>query len=298
MNDNELGAFLRSRREAVSPAEVGLPLGPRRRTPGLRRAELATLAGISVEYLTRLEQGRDRRPSAQVLGALADALRLSPPDRINLLHAFKAASGEGHLLCQPSEPPDRAVRPTVQALLDALEPAPAVLLNRLTDVLAWTRGFELLARPIGLLDVEQPNLVQYVFTDPRARAVYPDWEEVADRRVSDLKVPASHADPHATALADHLAVTVGAPFADRLAAPRVSGHAGVERLVHPDAGELRLSFETLELADTEDQWLVVYLPADDATSAALTHLAARPITADHATSVRHASGPLLRAVEG
>ncbi|MBI0384744.1 helix-turn-helix transcriptional regulator, partial [Streptomyces albiflaviniger] len=84
MSDNELGLFLRSRREAVAPADVGLPTGPRRRTPGLRRAELATLAGVSVEYVTRLEQGRDRRPSAPVLSALADALRLTASERVHL----------------------------------------------------------------------------------------------------------------------------------------------------------------------------------------------------------------------
>ncbi|CAN5779939.1 hypothetical protein BH23ACT8_BH23ACT8_07940 [soil metagenome] len=117
MSDNELGAFLRTRREAITPAEVGLPKSARRRTPGLRRAELATLAGVSVEYLTRLEQGRDRHPSAQVLVALADALRLSPDEGILPRRAAKAAAGD---ICPGAEPPARSVRPTVRALLDRL----------------------------------------------------------------------------------------------------------------------------------------------------------------------------------
>src|SRR5689334_19099392 len=95
MGDTELGAFLRAHREAVPPAALGLPDGNRRRTPGLRRAELATLAGVSVDYLTRLEQGRDRSPSAQVLAALADTLGLSREERIHLYRLAKTAAAGG-----------------------------------------------------------------------------------------------------------------------------------------------------------------------------------------------------------
>src|SRR5262245_56353036 len=138
--DGELGRFLRSRREAVSPTDVGLPNGPRRRTPGLRRAEVATLAGISVDYLVRLEQGRDHHPSAQVLAALAGALQLDEED-LAQLRQFAAVSG-GRELCPRSRPLAQAVRPTVKAMLEAWEPSPAFVVNRLTDVLAWTRGFD------------------------------------------------------------------------------------------------------------------------------------------------------------
>ncbi|MCF6526557.1 helix-turn-helix domain-containing protein, partial [Streptomyces sp. JJ36] len=152
MSDNELGRYLRARREAVTPADVGLPPGTRRRTPGLRRAELATLAGVSVEYLTRLEQGRDRHPSAQVLGALADALRLPSAERVRLRQVAKAVGGHPGP-CPAAEPPARAVRPTVRALLERLEPTPAVLLNRLSEVLAHTTGYARLVAPLGVLDV-------------------------------------------------------------------------------------------------------------------------------------------------
>ena len=189
MSDNELGAFLRTRREAIAPAEVGLPSGARRRTPGLRRAELATLAGISVEYLARLEQGRDRQPSAQVLAALADALRLSFDERVHLRHAAKATGGDPLRLCPAAQPPAYSVRPTVQALLDRLEPAPAILLNRLSDVLAFTTGYERLAGPVGLLDAPRPSLVRFVFTDARARAAYPEWDRIADEQVASRSSP-------------------------------------------------------------------------------------------------------------
>ncbi|RIQ15856.1 helix-turn-helix domain-containing protein [Jiangella rhizosphaerae] len=272
MSDNELGAFLRSRRDAITPAQAGLPAGPRRRAPGLRRAELAILAGVSVDYLTRLEQGRDRRPSAQVLSALADALQLSSAERVLLRNLAKTASGDFYCPVL-EEPPAATVRPTVRALLERLEPAPAVLVNRLGDVLAWTTGYELLAEPLGVLSGDPPNLVRYHFTDPRARATYPEWHVVADALVANLKLDSGPDDAHAAALADELAVLAGSAFAARWAAPSTVGmRSGVQRMVHPDAGELRLAFETLELSDAHYQRILVYLPGDEPTSGALDRL--------------------------
>lgn len=277
VSDNDLGIFLRTRREAVTPAEAGLPVGTRRRTPGLRRAELATLAGVSVEYLTRLEQGRDRHPSAQVLGAVADALGLSSDERVHLRLLSKATTGNH--ICQAAELA-RSVRPTVQAMLDRLEPTPAIVVNRLSDVLAHTAGYALLAGPIGMLDGQPPNLARFVFTDARARAAYPDWERVANEQVANLKIESYRADPHVTGLTEELAITAGALFTDRLrAAGGLPRRTGVERLLHPEVGELRLAYETLELPDANDQRLVVSLPADDATSTALGALTGRRLGA-------------------
>ncbi|MFG1998551.1 helix-turn-helix domain-containing protein [Spirillospora sp. NPDC048911] len=277
MSDNELGTFLRLRREAVKPSDVGLPEGTRRRTPGLRRSELSTLAGISVEYLTRLEQGRDRHPSAQVLAALADALRLGTDDRVHLRHLAKASSGGLGALCPGAlTPPSRSVRPSVRMLLERLEPAPAVLLNRLGDVLAYTTGYERLARPIGLLDAERPNLLLFTFTDSRARAAYRDWERIADELVIDLRYRSDCTDPHVTGFVEELMILGGPPFSDRLALPvEPPKPLAVERLDHPEVGELRLTREFLELTETDAQRLVVHLPADDATSTALDHLTGR-----------------------
>jgi transcriptional regulator with XRE-family HTH domain len=274
VSDNELGAFLRMRREAVTPAEAGLPTGPRRRTPGLRRAELATLAGISVEYLTRLEQGRDRNPSAQVLGALGDALRLSVPDRI-LLHRLAKAHGGDKALCAAATPPLRTVRPTVRALLDRLEPTPAVLLNWIGDVVAHTDGYERLARPLGLLDGRQPNILRYLFTDDRARAAFPAWDRLVDEQIAHLRHEAALHDPHLVTLAEELTVTAGGAFSERLAAvPTLPARFGTDVVEHPEAGLLRLSYEILALPD-EGQRLVVHLPADEATATALDRLNGR-----------------------
>jgi transcriptional regulator with XRE-family HTH domain len=274
MIDGELGSFLRRRREAVTPAEVGLPTGPRRRTPGLRRAELATLAGVSVEYLTRLEQGRDTHPSAAVLAALADALRLSDDDRDHLRQLAYVSGGTE--LCPAAVPLARSVRPSVQAILDQLEPAPALVVNRLEDLLAWTRGFDLLARPLGLLDGEVPNLLQFTFTDDRSRAAYPDWDRIADEQVASLRSEVRGPDDDARQLADRLALTAGSEFTDRWDR-QVLGRSrtGVRVLVHPTAGLLRLAYETLALPDVDEQRLIVYLAADAATSASLDRLSGR-----------------------
>lgn len=266
----ELGDFLRERREATTPGSVGLPVGPRRRTPGLRRAELATLAGVSVEYLTRLEQGRDRKPSAQVIGALADVLGLTADERVHLRLLGKASSGA---ICPNIAAPAMAVRPTVQALLDRLEPGPAVVLNRMSYVLAATTGYERVARPVGLLDGAWPNIIRYTFVDPRARTAYPDWNRVAAEHVAQLKSEVRRGDPHANEIVDDLTVIAGTPFTELMARP--SGpvpRTGVDRLAHPEEGELRLAYETLELPDADEQRLIVYLPADDATASALDRL--------------------------
>lgn len=279
----ELGGFLRSRREAVSPSDVGLPVGTRRRTPGLRRAELATLAGISVDYLIRLEQGRDRRPSAQVLAALADALRLSDDER-EVLRRFSIHT-TGAELCPAVTPPARAVRPTVRAILDQLEPAPAAVLNKLTDLLAWTDGYARLAGPVGILDGDVPNLVRFTFDDARARTAYPDWDAIADEQVAHLRDALRADDPDATALVELLTAAGGREFTDRWGArPVLHRRSGVTRIVHPAEGELRVAFETLQLPDADDQRLVVYLAADQATSSALDRLTGRQPGALHAVS--------------
>ncbi len=270
MADNALGAFLRARREAISPATVGLPCGSRRRTPGLRREELASLADISVEYLTRLERGRDRHPSGQVLGALADALGLSPDERVHVHRMAKMSSGE---VCAQSVPPPRSVRPTVRALLDRLEPAPALVVDPQCDVLACTEGFRRLAAPVGLLDSAEPNVVRFVFADPRARATFPDWERVADERAALLRAAADLGDRTAAALADELSITEGAAFGRRYGAGgSLAPSTGVERWEHPSAGPLRLAFESLTLPGAEELRLVAYLPADAAAGAALATL--------------------------
>jgi transcriptional regulator with XRE-family HTH domain len=272
MMETDLGAFLRAHREAVPPAAVGLPNGHRRRTPGLRRAELATLAGISVDYLTRLEQGRDRSPSAQVLAALAETLGLSRDERIHLYRLAKTTTGGA---C--ATPRARTVRPTVRALLDRLEPAPALVTNPPGDLLAWTAGFARLAAPIGLLEADPPNLARFVFTDPRSHDAHPDWNAVADERAAALRAAAALGDAHAAMLAEELTITAGTRFRDRFErSAALPARTGVERWTHPEVGELRLAFESLGLPDPDEQRLVVYLASDEATTTALDQLTTTP----------------------
>ena len=274
MIDGELGSFLRSRREALSPADVGLPVGSRRRTPGLRRAELATLAGVSVDYLIRLEQGRDTHPSTQVLAALAEVLRLSEDD-LDLLRTLSVISN-GTELCPQSMPAAQAVRPTVRALLEQLEPAPAFVLNHLADLLAWTEGYDRLARPLGIFDAAEPNLLWFTFTDVRARSAYPDWDDIADEQVDNLRMESRGAESDARALADRLEGAAGSEFSTRWERGGVARkRTGIKAIAHPAVGVLRLAFETLALPDADRQRLVVYLPADTATAAGLDQLAGR-----------------------
>jgi hypothetical protein len=205
-----------------------------------------------------------------VLGALADALRLGPTDRVHLYRLVKAA--DLTFSCLGGRAPAR----TVRALLDRLEPGPALLLNRLSDIVAHTSGYDRLARPLGLLDGDPPNLARYVFTDERARTAFPDWDRVADEQVAALKEGPFRADPFLAGLADELTVTAGAAFERRASQlPRLAPATGVTRLAHPEAGELRLAYETLRLPADDDQRLLVYLPADGAAAAALDRLTGR-----------------------
>lgn len=263
-----LGDFLRSLRDATAPESVGLAAGARRRAPGLRRSELAGLAGISVEYLTRIEQGRDRNPSSAVVNALADALRLDVTLREHLRYLTKITGGACRGPCGEAR---REVRPTVLALLGQLEPGMALVTNRLGDILACTSGFELVAGPAGLLDDLEPNLTRFVFTDPRARDVFPDWDLVADERAFDLWL-----GPSRERSAEFIAALT--PLAGTEFTRRVSRHdlppAGPQRWRHPDVGELRLDREVLEFPAADGQQLVVFLAADSATADALSVLSA------------------------
>ena len=247
------------------PARVGLPAGERRRAPGLRRTELATLAGISVEYLTRIEQGRDRNPSVPVINAIADALRLDTGEREHLRYLTKASSGE----CVAPSPPSDDVRPPVQAVLNQLEPGIAVVTNRLGDLLAYTSGFERLTRPLGLLDDPAPNLTRFVFTDERARDAFPDWGRIADERALEMwRAPRTE---RAAAFAAELSAISGDDFTRRYNRHDLPTQ-GTQRWQHPVAGELRLECEALELPAGEGQQLLVLVPADEATGEALDRL--------------------------
>jgi transcriptional regulator with XRE-family HTH domain len=277
----ELAQFLRARREGLRPADVGLADRGRRRTPGLRREEVATLAGVSIDYLVRLEQGRDLHPSPGVLAALAKALRLTDEETRHM--AMLAAIGGSRELCPGRASLRHQVAPGVRQLLESLSATPAFVVGPAFHVLAWNRAWEHLAKPLGILGEPAPNLARYLFTHPRARTVYPDWSATADEQVSRLRAAEPHwgTDEAFGALIDELASLP--EFEVRWSAhPVAEKHRGVKRIQHPKVGELRIAYEVMVLPD-DDQRLITWLPADQATSAAFQVALAggRPVSPAH-----------------
>ncbi|MFI9008314.1 helix-turn-helix domain-containing protein [Actinosynnema sp. NPDC053489] len=245
----ELGEFLRSRRGRVRPGDVGLPAGiGRRQTPGLRREELAALAGVSVDYYTRLEQGRDTNPGPEVLRALAAALRLGADERAHLHALARRAAG-------PPPWGAGAPRPGLLHLLEAVRPTPAYVLDQVSTLLAVNpEGARLMP---GL--VEAGNLVRYVFTDPRAREVFVVWEDMARDCVAHLRTVAA-ADPP-PALADLVAELSAADggFAPLWRHYDVRGKTGSRRAFRDPAGAtVTLTSEVLTAPD--GQRLAVFRP--------------------------------------
>jgi transcriptional regulator with XRE-family HTH domain len=280
---SDLAEFLRARREGITPAEVGLADSGRRRTPGLRREEVATLAGVSIDYLVRLEQGRDLNPSPAVLGALAGALRLTDVEKHHM--SVLAAKAVSPGLCPSVHAADREVPATVRVLLDRLEPTPSFVVGPYGDLLAWNGSWEELATPLGVLHATAPNgpvggasaanLARYVFKSPQSRQVYSDWNAAADEQVSHLRNASLrwNLDEGLVALLDELASVP--EFASRWSAHEVAEkRRGEERLCHPDAGELAIAYEVLSLGDDGDQRLVTWLPADARTEVAFDRLGA------------------------
>ncbi|MFI9504134.1 helix-turn-helix transcriptional regulator [Nocardia sp. NPDC052566] len=262
-----LGNFIRAKRDSIQPESLGLPHRDRRRSPGLRRQDLAVSAGISVEYLTRIEQGRDRNPSPVMVDALADALRLDPSERTHLRYLAKITGD----VCSPRfrpTPPPRQVRAAVRKTLDLLEPGIAIVTNRLGDVLAHTSGFETLTAGTGLFDTTPPNLTRYVFTDPRARTFFADWDDIADEHAFDLWLAPSV--ENLEWFTAELTPIAGPDFTGRLN-HHVVPRRGLLRLHHPAGHELRLERQSLELL-TDAQQLVVFHPADEQTTAAIDDL--------------------------
>ncbi|MGW7446028.1 helix-turn-helix domain-containing protein [Kitasatospora sp. NPDC054795] len=264
-----LGDFIRAKRDSIQPETLGLPDHGRRRSPGLRRSDLAVRAGISVEYLTRLEQGRDRNPSTAVVNALADALSLDPAERNHVRYLTKITGGActGHTRPAPAR---RELRPTVRETLRLLEPGIAAVTNRLGDILAHTSGYAAVLGAAGLLDAPAPNLTRYVFTDPRARTLFADWDDIADEQAFDIWLGPSVES--AEWLSTELAPLAGPEFTRRVGNHLVP-RRGPLRLHHPSGPELRLHRETLEFTDDAQQ-LLVLLPADDDTAAHLDRLLA------------------------
>ena len=250
-----LGGFLRARRELVRPEEHGLPPGTRRRVPGLRREELALLAGISVEYYIRLERGRDTHPSAQVLDALARVLDLDADSRAYLAGLVRTAAPAP---ARPARRSDRDVAPEIARLLDGMPRIPALVVDRFLRVLAYNRA-------AGLLYGGVPGngeMIRDAFLNPRAREQYPDWDEVALEGVASLRASAAGAldDPELTAMVGELSLK--SPDFARLWArhdvrTKTTGH---KRLNSPNAGLVEMRWENLSVTSAPGQSLLTYFP--------------------------------------
>ena len=255
----EFGRFLRARRAGVGPEDAGLPPGTRsRRTPGLRREEIATLAGVSIDYYTRLERGRETRPSPAVVDSLARVLRLDGDEHEYLKSLAAQAARRAPV---PADPPSRTVRPTSRLLLETLRPSPAYVISRTYDILAANPGGARL-HP-GLLDwpPRQRNSIRYTFLHPEARNLWPDWEQKARGCVAQLRAVAG-SDPDAPDLAALVGeLLVKSPDFGRMWGRYEVRRAGAGDRVyrHPLVGTLHLSHETLALNRAHGQSLVVYM---------------------------------------
>jgi transcriptional regulator with XRE-family HTH domain len=254
---SELADFLRTRRARLGPGDVGLPSASRRRTPGLRREEVALLAGVSVDYYSRLEQARGPRPSRQVLAALARALRLTGDERD---HLFRLAG-------EPApEPQVRSshVRPGVLHLLDRLEDSAAVVVNDLGDVLAWTPLAQVVFADFSALPAAERNLYRSFFTgaEERHRLLPEDREHGARANVADLRATWARrpGDPAVRRLVAQL--RRASPLFERLWATHdvAVRHADRKRLLHPIVGLLELDCEVL-LTPEHDQRLILHTAA-------------------------------------
>jgi transcriptional regulator with XRE-family HTH domain len=273
-HNEQLSDFLRTRRAALTPEAAGLPSGPARRVPGLRREELAALAGVSVDYYTRLEQGRHITPSEAVLDAIAAALGLDPTE-----HAYLHAVARGRPAARRRAPKPQAVHPGTLRLIEQLGDTPAYVLGRRTDVLAANRMARLLLTDFDGLPARQRNACRWLVLDEGARSLWGDsWEKTAAAMTGALRMDAARFpdDPRTTELVGELSMHsehFRRWWADQLVTEQ--GH-DEKTLYHPIVGRVDLSSEALSLPDP-GQTLFVYLarPGSEAADA-LALLASLP----------------------
>ncbi|WWQ66259.1 helix-turn-helix transcriptional regulator [Streptomyces sp. Q6] len=253
----ELSEFLRTRRARLKPEDVGIAsIGRARRVPGLRREELAQLAGVSVAYYTRLEQGNGRNVSAEVLDAIARALRLSDAEQAHLTHLAKPKQQRRRYRA----PKRQQVRPALRQLLDTMDGVPAYIGGARSEILAWNSMAVALFGDWGALPPAERNWARLTFLNPDYRELFQEWESKASDMVSYLRLYAGQNpdDPELSALVGELSVKSD-EFRRLWATHDVKekGH-GVKRMRHPLVGELTLSYETLHLPDDAGQFLSVY----------------------------------------
>jgi transcriptional regulator with XRE-family HTH domain len=256
----ELGAFLRNRRERVQPEDVGLRSSRRRRTPGLRREEVAQLAGVGVTWYTWLEQGREINPSAQVLDAIARTLQFDSHEQSHLFTLAGIATTTVAAQCIE-------LCPTVQPLLDQLEPFPACVLNDRLDLLAYNRVYASFFEGLDAIPVEDRNLLWLTFTDAAWRRPIVDWDESVGNLVAEYRAAmARHLDEPAWKLLVarlHRASPEFRAFWERHDVQSVVSRR--KRALHPTAGLLSVEYTNLWLGERHGTRIVAFTPADERT---------------------------------
>jgi transcriptional regulator with XRE-family HTH domain len=270
MNRADLATFLRTRRHRLRPADVGLPASGQRRTPGLRRQEVAQLAGMSVDYYIRLEQARGPHPSRQILAALARALMLSADEREYL---FRLA-GENP---PPAAVPSRVISPGIRNLLDSMPETPAYVVDAKYDILAWNRLATLFIGDLSGYPEPERNMIRWMFAAQKARGPWSDPAAVRFARSTVAELRAAYArypsDQGITQLVTEL-LGMSPEFAQMWASHEVESRRPlVKRVEHPDAGSLEFECQILHIADTGQRLIVYSAEPGSATQAAFRRLA-------------------------
>jgi transcriptional regulator with XRE-family HTH domain len=253
----EVAEFLRTRRNRITPGQAGVIGGGRRRVPGLRREEVAILAGVSVEYYARMERGDLAGVSAEVLDALARALQL---DEAETDHLHDLARGAGPAPPQRKRPAEQSVKPTLQRFLDAVTGAPMWVRDRSMDFIAANPLGRALYAPILDDPANRGNTARFTFLNPAAQIFFPDWEQNADDIVATLRSYAGQ-DPLDKKLTDLIGelVTRSDVFRHRWAAHHVRHHrAGIKRIHHPAVGDLEFSYQAMDLPATPEWFMFAY----------------------------------------
>ena len=263
---NEIREFLATRRARITPQQAGLATYGRRRVPGLRREEVAMLAGVSTDYYARLERGNLTGVSDSVLEAIACALHLDEAEHAHLHDLARAANTTPRARRRPA--PKQQIRPVVQRILDGLTALPAIVLNGRLDLLAANRlGVALYS--LAYDDPSRPvNLARFCFLNPHAAALYPHWDDAANTTVAMLRIEAGR-NPYDRALSDLIGQlsTRSETFRNRWAAHNVVLHrAGAKQFHHPVVGDLSLAYEVMELSADAGLTLTAYSPEPDSPS--------------------------------
>ena len=276
----DIREFLMTRRARITPEQVGLPPGVRRRVPGLRREEAAQLAGVSIEYYTQIERGNVAGVSDDVLHAVSGALRLSDDETAHFFDLVRAVAG--------TRRPTRTRRPAVprvpegvQALIDGMSTSPAIVLAGNLDIVAANPLGRALYAPLFDRAVGNPNYARFTFFDSLAAEMFPDWSVMADETVGLLQAEAARA-PHSQAITQIVGelATQSAEFRTRWAAHNVTAHrSGVKRFHHSEFGDLTLTYNVFEVAAAPGLSLVGYTAEpNSASSQALSIMSSWSVT--------------------